>query len=148
MTCSSGVDAIVISQLLFPKGLVCTTLVIPAVTSPSLIPHPVAIQLLQTLTVRQLVCRIGPVPIRGLRIEVKPLRMVYAVHGLNGLLNEGRRRPSPGFEISQNVYVVDMYRCCVGQLPMGLAPRTTRLVGGQRLTCVFRHGVDVGVEGQ
>ena len=70
MTGGNGVDAVVIGQLFLPEGLVTTTLVIPCITAPSLIPHPVAVQLLQTLAIRQLVCCIGPVPIRGLRIEV------------------------------------------------------------------------------
>ena len=88
---TNGVDAVVVGQCLLPEGLVLPALVVPTVSSPCLIPHPVAVQLLQAFAVRQLVCRVWPVPVGSLRIEVKSLRVVHAVHGLNGLLDEGGR---------------------------------------------------------
>ena len=148
VTCSSGVDAIVISQLLFPKGLVCTTLVIPTVTSPSLIPHPVAIQLLQALTIGQLISCIRPIPIGSLWIKMQTLGVMHTMHGLNGLLDKGRTAPAPGLEVSKDMYIINMYRSSCSQLTMGLAPRSTRLIGCQRFACIFRHGVDVRIKGQ
>ena len=41
-----------------------------------------------------------------------------------------------------------MYGSGSSQLSVCLTPGTARLVGGQRLAGIFRHGVDVGVEGQ
>ena len=106
-----GVNAVVVGQRLLPVRLVLAPLVSPRIASPGLIPHPVAVQLLQSLTVGQLVCRIGPVPVGGLRIEVQTLRVVYAVHGLYRLLDEGRTRPAPRFQIGQDMYVVNVHRC-------------------------------------
>ena len=90
MPSCNGVDAIVFGQLLFPIRFVIATLVVPSIAAPRLIPHPVAIQLLQTFAIGQLVCRIGPVPIRCLRIEMQAFGVVHTMHGLNSLLNKGR----------------------------------------------------------
>ena len=145
---TNGVDAVVVGQCLLPEGLVLPALVVPTVSSPCLIPHPVAVQLLQAFAVRQLVCRVWPVPVGSLRIEVKSLRVVHAVHGLNGLLDEGGRRPAPRFQISQDMHVVDVHRGGGSQLLMRLSPRSAGGISGQRLTCIFRHRVDVRVKGQ
>ena len=124
------------------------TLVIPCIAPPRLIPHPVTVQLLQTLSIGKFVCGIGPVPIRCLWIEVQSLRVMHTMHSLNGLLDKGWRRPAPRFQISQYMDVVDMHRSSLSQLLMRLTPRSARLVCRQTFTCVFRHGIDVGIEGQ
>ena len=140
--------AVVIGQLLLPVVFVLAPVAVPGVTAPGLIPHPVAVQLFQSFAAGQAVGRVGPVPVRGLWIKVQPLGVVHAMHGLHRLLDEGGRRPSPGLQVGQDVHVVDVHRSRRGQLPVRLAPGAAGLVGGQALTRVLRHGVDVGIEGQ
>ena len=158
VTSGSGVDAVIVGEDALPIGTLAisdgktvghtVTLVVPSVAAPSLIPHPVAVELEEALAVREFVGGVRPVPIGGLGIEVETLGVVYAVHGLDGLLDEGGRRPAPRFEVGEDVDVVDMHGGGSGQLAMRLTPRATGLVGRQRLAGVLRHGVDVGIEGE
>ena len=145
MLCSNSVDTIIFSQLLLPIRFVITTLVVPCIASPRLIPHPVTVQLLQAFAIGQLVCRIRPVPIRCLRIEVQAFGVVHTMHGLNSLLNKGWRRPAPRLQIGQDMYVVNMHRCGLGQLAMCLAPWATRLISSKALARIFRHRIDIGI---
>ena len=73
ISCGFFADSVVLCQLLLPVRFILTTFTIPRIAAPRLIPHPVTIQLLQSLPIRQLVCRVGPVPVRSLWIEVQSL---------------------------------------------------------------------------
>ena len=141
-------DSIIERELLQPVVTVFTAVAVPGIASPDLIPHPVAINLQLAAAVGKFVGGIGPVPIAGLRIEMETFGMMDAVHGLHGFLRKGRRRPSPRLQIGQDMHIVNMHRCSGSQLLVGFSPRTTGLVGGQRFTRVFRHGIDVGIERQ
>ena len=148
MTRSDGVNAEIVGQLPSPVAAVVAALLVPGIAAPGLIPHPVAVQLLEALAVGQTVGGIGPVPVGGLWIEMQTLGVVGAVHGLHRLLDECRAGPPPGFEVCKDVHVVDVYGggCC--QLLVGLTPWSAGRIGGQRLTSVLRHGVDVRIEWQ
>ena len=82
------INAIIKGELLEPEILVLTAIAVPRITSPNLIPHPVAVNLQFTFPISKFVCRIGPVPITGLRIEVKTFGMVHTMHSLNSLLSK------------------------------------------------------------
>ncbi len=148
MTGRDAVDAVVVAQLLNPECPVVAAMTVPCVASPGFVPHPVAVDLKQTGAVGEAVGGVRPVPVGGLRVEMKPLAVVNAVHGLYGFLREGRRRPAPRLQIGQDMDVVDVYGsgCC--QLAVGLSPRSSGLVCGEALARVLVHRVDVRVEWQ
>ena len=79
------------SQAPLDARTVVAALVIPCIPPPRPVPHPVAVCLQQSLAVGQLVGGVGPVPVRGLRIQVQSVGAVYTVHGLYGFLDECRR---------------------------------------------------------
>ena len=79
-------DSIIDRKLLEPVVFVLTTVAVPGIAPPHLIPHPVAVNLQLTAAIGQLVGSIGPIPITSLRIKVEPLAVMHTVHGLNGLL--------------------------------------------------------------
>ena len=81
-------DSIIDRKLLEPVVFVLTTVAVPGIASPHLIPHPVAVNLQFTFPISKFVCRIGPIPITGLRIKVEPLAVMHAVHSLNSLLSK------------------------------------------------------------
>ena len=140
--------SIIERELLLPVVTVFTAVAVPGIASPYLIPHPVAINLQLAAAVSEFVGGIGPVPIAGLRIEMEAFGMMDAVHGLHGFLRKGRRRPSPRLQVGQNMHIVYMHGSSLSQLPVGFAPRAAGLVGGQRFTRVFRHGINVRIERQ
>ena len=83
-------DSIIDRKLLEPVVFVLTTVAVPGIASPHLIPHPVAVNLQLTAAIGQFIGSIGPIPITSLRIKVEPLAVMHAVHSLNGLLCKGR----------------------------------------------------------
>ena len=90
---NSGIRSIVISKYLIPVitlgGYIATA--IPGISAPCLVPHPVAVQLLLPLTAWQFICRIRPIPVTSLRIEMQGIGVMNIVHRRYRLLNERRR---------------------------------------------------------
>ena len=140
----------VLGKGLIPEGdlLGTVTAAIPRIATPRLIPSPITIQLLEARAIGQLIGRVGPIPIGGLRIEVQGIGTMHIVHRLYGLLRKVGRSPAEGLQVGQNVHVRDMGRAERAQILVNLAPRATRRIGRQRLAVVFVHRVEVLVDGQ